>query len=40
MAEEESGDSVFTLGDFLKSKNSPEEAQEKTEPEASTQPSG
>jgi len=40
MAEEESGGSVFTLGDFLKSKNSGDEAQEKAEPEASTQASG
>jgi small subunit ribosomal protein S1 len=40
MAEEESVGSVFTLGDFLKSKNSGDDAQEKTEPEASTQASG
>jgi small subunit ribosomal protein S1 len=39
MAEEGSGGSVFTLGDFLKSKNSVDETQEKTEPEASTQAS-
>jgi len=49
MAEEESGGSGFTLGDFLKSKNSGDEAaanaganaaQEKAEPEASTQAGG
>jgi small subunit ribosomal protein S1 len=40
MAEEESGGSVFTLGDFLKSKNTGDEAQEKAEPEASTQANG
>jgi small subunit ribosomal protein S1 len=31
MAEEESGGSTFTLGDFLKSKNSPDESQPDTE---------
>jgi small subunit ribosomal protein S1 len=40
MAEEESGGSVFTLGDFLKSKNSGDEAQEKAEPEAPAQANG
>jgi len=38
MTEEETGGSVFTLGDFLKSKNTAgDEAQEKAEPEASSQ---